>query len=248
MPPATDNKKRFDFTQPLEATSGEHFFDEKKKKLEQVLSQKKQSGQQGLIVFLSLLSLLLGAGLVYLGYQLYTKSSVSAPSQTPVSNKKAIEKTKIISGEGLSFVLDQFPDQCFKKEIKPVEFIYLDKKTGFETSFICFAPKDGKDVISGVKVATVEFDNRYSIEEFSQKVLAKLGENYIISTEKTILPRDFISYRISNKNAADNTSYYPVVSETNYYLIQVVNQAKGYPDLKDRAKFVDALLGSIYLN
>ena len=239
---------KFDFVKPakVEFTSG-YSLEEQKKNIEGRFKETKEASKtNSFVVIISLVAIALVGLCGYSVWQLI--ESNKKIDQAAAQKKLEVDKSIIVSGESFSLVMAANPPVKFNKVSTQSKMDFLEAKKSTLTTYQYSFEKDGDEKLAGIEVNNTEYDNKLSQDSFTIKYLESLGSEYILSSEKTFLPRGFFTNKIIPKSNPDNVAFYPVVSSNNYYIIKIINQAQNNSDLADVSKFVDGLINEIYLN
>ncbi len=245
---ANRSNTKFDFVKPakVEFTSGFSLEEQKRGIDQKILETKKVSKTNSFAAIVSIVALALIGLCGYSVWQLVeTNKKID---QVTVQKKLEVDKSIIISGESFSLVMNNNPPTNFVKTSTESKFDFLDSKKSTLTKYLYSFQKSGVEKSSGIEVNTTEYDNKLSQDSFAAKYLESLGADFVMSSEKTFLPRGFFTNKIIPKNNPDNIAIFPVVSINNYYLIKTSNQLRDNPEQADISKFVDGLINQIYLN
>lgn len=157
------------------------------------------------------------------------------------------ENTTIITADGFSFVLDNPIPKGYTKKTEKTDFEWIKNKKSFVNSYTSTDEIDTEILTNGIVVSSVEFDNKYSTQEFAKVVVNQLGSDFSTSTDQVFLPNNITAYKINSKNPREKITYYTVVTATNYYVIKVYTQGIG-TNISEKADYAQKILTKIRLN
>lgn len=214
--------------------------------------QDKKKSYKPLVLTIWMLITLLSAGVIGLSYFAYVQYKENqyliAENQKKKSRVAGVNESwdlNVISGENFSIVLNQETPKGFilLSETKNWPFSKDQKST--ISSFFYQTKLEDKNLFSGIKINSLEYDNKYDRESFDQLVLEKLGKDWEIKSRDINIPNNIKLSKLQNNNGK---SYYVTVTSSYYYLIEIENQTSSYPEFKEVSQFVDKFLANLYLN
>lgn len=204
------------------------------------------------ILGLWLLITLLSAGIVGLSYFAYLQyrenQRLIAENKAKVTQVAGINESSslnIISGENFSILVNQDIPAGFILLNETKDWEFWDGQKSTLSSFFFQKNYDGKNLISGIKINSLEFDNKNDRETFDKIVLDKLGDGWVIKSQDIHIPNNIKLSKLENK---EGKAYYTTVTAGYYYVIQIENQTQPYPEFKEVSQFVDKFLANLYLN
>lgn len=240
----------FNFKQPLINAS---YFQQYLKAKEEVIrkalmSKKKRSLTEGVLWFLvAVLCLSLGA-LGYISYGKYEEGrsiSQQTAAQPQVAGVLEEMPKNIISGDNFSILTNQKTPEGFTLTKKEEKSSFLDKAS-LSSEFLVRKNKDGKELTSGLKISSVQFDNKLDKKGFDELVISKLGADFSLKSQDINLPNNIKLSKIESDQS--NQVYYTAVTSNYYYVIQISQETSAFPEFEEINKFVESFLGGLYLN
>ncbi|MEM1311899.1 MAG: hypothetical protein AAGF07_00340 [Patescibacteria group bacterium] len=241
---------QFNFTEPVnESKSMNEFLEAKKNSVRRSLkNNQNKTNYAWIVVFILLLSLFFLAGYSYYRNLESEKQIDSLKTQTNTQQLNQDDVQNIVTGDNFSLVLNRPTPANFRLERNVTESQFLEDLTTVKTNFTSSNVKDGQELISGIEVQISEYDNKLDKSLFEETVLTKLDTGYEIVTRDVILPKNTKVTQIQRKDMTEDEVYYITVTEDNYYIIKVYNQAARYPEFEETTEFTESLLPSLYLN
>lgn len=242
----------FDFKQPIQPNK---YFEEYVRSKEQHIKSKlyrqpPQNAHLWAIVFVLMVSMV-GLGVFALlqkqEMDRYLAGLNPNPSVAGISDSNQIGKN-IITAEGFSLVLNTQTPEAFQLNRESGQFQPLEGQTAVTTSLLAKTNQDNQELLSGIQVSVIEYDNKLDRKTYDQAILKYLGQEYEIKGENISIPSEFQLSKIQHKTNPDGVAYYTSVTLDNYYLIKVYNQTAKYPELTPITRFTDSLLEGLYLN
>ena len=241
----------FNFAQPVkEAESLKQFLEEKENAVKASLSSEnkiKKGSRAWILVFVLMISLISLATYTLLKNRENERQIAVLKSQTTTTTPEGQSKN-IVTADNFSLILPTTTPDNFALERKNISFTFLDNKNGVQVNFTGKNTKAGQELVSGIDIQISEFDNKMDKTTFVQQVLAKLGDKYELKLGDVTLPKDIKVSKIQPKDGTQDQIYYVTVTEDNYYVIKVYNQAQRYAEFENVSKFTESLLPSLYLN
>jgi len=160
--------------------------------------------------------------------------------------REDIEAKNVITADGFSLVFNLESPQGFSSLEDKSPSRFLDDRDAVTTSYQFARITNGEEFISGISVEVAQFDNRFSREEFSARVVEVLGDTYSVSDESVIAPKSIALQRIDGGDAGVNI--YTAVTADNYYVITLYTQTQGLHGLDEVNTFTDTMISSLFLN
>jgi hypothetical protein len=247
-----DNENtNFNFTQPIiEADNLNQYLDEKEKAIKANLATAKKTHSNGrawILVFVLLLSLIALATYTLVKNRENENQIAALKNQTSTSTTDPSTQN-IVTADNFSLVLNTPTPDNFTMDRKVITSPYLDNQTAVQVDFTGKNNKAGQDLISGIEVQVSEYDNKLDKTAFEQLVLSKLGDKYEIESTNISLPKNIMAAKIQQKDGNLDDTYYVAVTQDNYYVIKLYNEASRYSEFDDVSSFTNTLLPNLYLN
>lgn len=152
----------------------------------------------------------------------------------------------IIVGSGFSIIVDQKTPSNFELKTNFGRIKYLNA-LGSTTQLLSRREKGGIELLTGIEVQVVEYDNKLTEEAFLKRMQEVLGGNYTLASEKIKVPKQF-ELRKFVPRSKDDPTYYVTVTADNYYVIKLYNQTAAYPEFTEDTRFTDKLIPALWLN
>jgi hypothetical protein len=251
------NKTEFDFSRPIEFSKFDaeieprHKPEEAPKPVEQSAKQPKQKGLKNqqvlLIVFLLMVSLVVaGAFSIMQTLRIQELEEELNPGPEVAGITDSVDGDNIIVGSGFSIIVSEKTPEGFLLETDFGQVDLLDQ-SGSTTTFMAELDKGGAELLTGIQVQVVEYDNKLEIDEYIDLVEEYLGSDYSLSSERVKVSDQFELAKFVPQSQ-DDPVYYATVTTDNYYLISLYNQTSKYPEFTDHTRFTDSLIAGLWLN
>jgi hypothetical protein len=250
--------KPFDFSHPIEFSKFDAELDrkpqtkvEKTSKPERTPAEIKNQGMKQrqvlLVVFLLLISLIAaGAFSIMQTLRIQELEEELNPGPEVAGVTTSLDGDNIIVGSGFSIIVEQKTPEGFKLETDFGPIDYLNQP-GSTTSLLAQVDKGGVELLTGIVVEVVEYDNKLENEEFVERIQEYLGSSYSLTSERIQVSDQFELAKFIPQSQDDPT-YYVTVTTDNYYLITLYNQTAEYPEFTDHTRFTDSLVPGLWLN
>ncbi len=169
---------------------------------------------------------------------LIPKSIESISSKIVVINDGAnslFQPKRYNLGESVYFESNNQVFDSFTTSNTTAKFELLEGQDANFSKF--FGILESKDEIS-MTIFSLKYDNKYSYEEYSSKILENLNKKSQVEVETQ---KSNLNNSLTKKiTAQDGNIYYPLITEDSYYLITVQNKPKTEKSAQDIAR-IDSL-------
>jgi hypothetical protein len=231
----------------------------KKAEIETKMKDSKFSQNNSAMIIMTMVIFALVALCAYTAYQIYqyenkinslTSSNLVPNPSTNVNINPSITASNSTTwtGDGFSVIFEDKVPGEFSKENKEGDFEFIDNKKAKITSYIAKDVVEGDSFVNGIIGYVAGFDNKYSLEDFTKKVLDTVGPNYVLSEEKVMLFGDISASKLVSKNKRENITFYTAASSNNYYVFKTYTQGIENSELSSKAKFIQSIIPKIRLN
>lgn len=251
-----EKNNQFDFSQPVDFNILNDEADPKntledKKNTKTTLIAKKPDNLKHhhilLVVFVLLVGLIVaGAFSINQTLRIQELENKNLKNAQVAGISEEVEVENIIVGSGFSIITDQKTPASFELKTEFGKIVYLNLQ-GSTTLLLARQEKGGTELITGLEVHVVEYDNKLTNDSFLVKMQEYLGTTYVLDSNKVKVSGQFELNKL-NPKSKDDPVYYTTVTADNYYIIKLYNQTAPYSEFLSETRFTDQLVPSLWLN
>lgn len=230
----------------------EKLINENERKFDTMLTKDTNIGSKffKFLIFILFIGILVFSGIIFLEIN-KTRESLQKIENNSLLASNTYKSSNLldpISGTGFTIILEQKTDLKFVSERKIENSDFLDNRIGIVTEVKTETIYKNTKLEYILEVKTVEYDNKFNQEQFTEKLIKTLNNNYKLVSKEVLTAKGYKLWKIATEDKNDPI-YYTFVNTENYYIIKIKNDfALKIEENNEYKNLLDKMLLWMYLN